>query len=76
MAELSLSITANDLVVVGLGEPLFLLFRCALSLECNLPMLALCGKVVSMGTNFEHAIMKTVWTRLANKLGGSSEFLQ
>jgi len=36
MAKLGLSIAADDFVFVGLCEPLFLLLRCGLALECNL----------------------------------------
>jgi hypothetical protein len=36
VAELSLGITSNNLVVVGLGEPFFLLFWCTLSFKRDL----------------------------------------
>jgi hypothetical protein len=36
MAELSLSIASDDLVVVGFGEPLLLLLGCALAFQCDL----------------------------------------
>lgn len=36
MTKFGLSITSNDLVVVGLGEPLFLLFWSALTFKCDL----------------------------------------
>jgi hypothetical protein len=76
MAKLSLGVASNDLVVVGQSEPLFLLLGCTLLPECDLMISITCAKGFAERTYFEHAVVKTIRTRLTNQLRSGSEFLQ
>jgi hypothetical protein len=75
VTQLSLCITADDLVVVGLSEPLLLLLGSTLLPKCDLVMLEQV-RYFSDRTYFEHAVMESIRSRLANELSSSTELLQ
>lgn len=76
VAKLSLSIATDDLVVVGLCEPLFLLFGGALAFQCHLYTVNVCLTQLAKETCLEHGVVETIWARLANELHSHSEFFE